>query len=269
MLNFTTLASKLKYGIFASILLIANVLSAQTYDANLSLLKFNSSSAKVGNGQSVNDIVVFSNVITIGGQSIDAIIKTLGVTNVTTFDNYDYNTSDADFFAPRLTWGTGGGSFKFNITFIKNGTYNTTTKTGTAVNLINVVMNTYDIDGNGTSGTNQFNEFGDLKRYELGNPTNIVATYNSTTGLTKFRSKIDQNSGTTTADSQRVRVYFDTISSLDFMVGAEGKGLAYYYLDFSVGPTFTTACNLALSTDNATNPSCAGTSTGSISLTTS
>jgi gliding motility-associated-like protein len=279
MLNFTTLASKLKYGIIASILLIANALSAQTYDANQKRVSFGGAgvtiSHKVGtNGKTAGDLVLYENVITIGGQKIDALIKNVTLTNVTTFGEFDATTSSSasgqndSFFSPQFNF-SGSGSWKFNITFIKNGTYSATTKTGTAVNLINVVLNTYDIDGNGSTGTNQFNEFGDLKSYQLGSGTNITASYNSTSGLTKFRSNISTNSTSILADAQRVRVYFDTLSSIDFIVGAEAAGLAYFFLDFSVGPTFSTACNLALSTDNATNPSCAGTSTGSISLTTS
>ena len=284
MLNFTTLVSKLKYGIFASILLIANVLSAQTYDANLNRVKFGGYGVTItpkvtgttgSPGLTAGDLVLYENVITIGGQKIDALVKNVTMTNIKTFQSFDaWPTTnalttgrDSAFFAPQFDFNTGGGSWKFNITFIKNGTYDATTKTGTVVNLINVVLNTYDIDGNGNTGSNQYNEFGDLKRYELSNKTQLTTAYNATTGLTKFRSTITSNNTYVLSDSSRARVYFDTLSTIDFIVGSDGNGVALFYLDFSVGPNFATACNLAVTTDSYTNPTCSGTSTGAISIT--
>lgn len=79
-------------------LLLCNFSIAQTYDAQFQSLNFGSNKTnKIGNGESNGNKVLFTNVITIGGQSIDAIVTTTTVSSAT-FDSYDYNTSDAPFF---------------------------------------------------------------------------------------------------------------------------------------------------------------------------
>ena len=175
MLNSTFLSSKFKLGIVAFFLLISNALSAQTYDANRQRVKFGGWGVTITNkvgttGMNEGDIVLYENVITIGGQKIDAILKNIDTSSVSSFIAFDALPTtnaittgrDSAFYAPQLNFKTTGGFYKFNVTFIKNGTYNSTTKSGTVVKLINVVLNTYDIDGNGTSGANQYNEFGQL-----------------------------------------------------------------------------------------------------------
>lgn len=102
-------------------------------------------------------------------------------------------------------------------------------------------MNTYDIDGNGV-GTNQYNEFQGYSTYELGGPTNLEVVSNSAQNLIKFRSTTTANNTNTTSDLSRVRLTFaNSASSINVKIGAEGSGLAYFYLDFSVGPNFSTS----------------------------
>ena len=227
------------------------LLHAQTYNVSYNTINFGGTGVtitnKVGTGTSVNNIVLYQNVITIGGQQIDAIVRTQELNNVTTFSTYDYTgTTNAannlpSFFSPQFTFGTGGGYAVFKIQFILGGSYNNTTNTGTLVNLQNVRLNTYDLDGNGTSGTNQYAEFGGFSISELANPTNLATTYNSTLGLTKFRSTQFANTSDVTDVKNRVRVTYDYLSEFTTKVGAEGSGLAYFFLDFSAGATFTTA----------------------------
>lgn len=95
----------LKKNCLASVFILAslfltNFVSAQTvYDAAFNSLRFSSNqTAKVGNGENQGNIVLFDNVITIGGQVIDAVVTTTTVTNVSSFDNYDDNSSDTNFF---------------------------------------------------------------------------------------------------------------------------------------------------------------------------
>lgn len=227
------------------------LLHAQTYNVAYNTINFGGTGVtitpKVGTGTSLNNIVLYQNVITIGGQQIDAIVRTQELNNITTFSTYDYTgTTNAannlpSFFSPQFTFGTGGGYAVFKIQFILGGSYNNTTNTGTLVNLQNVRLNTYDLDGNGTSGTNQYAEFGGFSISELANPTNLATTYNSTLGLTKFRSTQFANTSDVTDVKNRVRVTYDYLSEFTTKVGAEGSGLAYFFLDFSAGATFTTA----------------------------
>lgn len=133
------------------------------------------------------------------------------------------------------------------------GSYNNSTNTGTAVNLQNVYLNSYDIDGNGTAGTNQFNEYNGFSSYSLGTGTTLGVSFNSTSRLTRFLSSISTNVSVVTDQTTRIRLAFNTISSLDVVVGAQGTGPAYFFLDFSIGtavwtPTTVTTPGLDINT---------------------
>jgi hypothetical protein len=209
-------------------------------------------------GQSAGDITLYANVATISGQSIDCIVTTKTVTNVSSWTAYDqnaetgsnFNSNSAAYFSPQVTFGNNGGSIKFDFQFILGGSYNSTTKTGINVVLQNVKLNTYDIDGNNNSGSNQFNEFGGFITSELGSssPT-VAASYNASTGLTKFRSTSTANSVTVTAPATRVRVSYTNMSDFSIVVGAEGSGLAYFFLDFSAGEAFSSTITTSPSVD--------------------
>ena len=122
---------------------------------------------------------------------------------------------------------------------ILGGSFNNTTKSGTTVTLQNVVLNTYDIDGNGNTGSNQFNQFGGFSKTILSTGSNISTTYDANSGLTKFRSNSDQNTNSVTADANRIKIEYTNLSSFEIIVGAEGSGAAYFFLDFSTGPNWT------------------------------
>ena len=161
------------------------------YNANFQQIKFGGSgvtvSNMVGNGKSVNDIVLYQNVLTIGCQSFDAIVYTEDLHRVSSFSEYDFSSSSipTEQFAPRFNFSSGSDAYaKFKFQFILSGTYNNSTKTGTKVTFQNVKINSYDIDG--FSSSKQYNEFGGFLTYELGNPTRIVPSYNSSTNLRYF-----------------------------------------------------------------------------------
>lgn len=226
-------------------------LNAQTYNVAYNTINFGGVGVtitnKVGTGTALNNIVLYQNVITIGGQQIDAIVRTQELSNAT-ISTYDFTGTSSSasnnlpsFFSPQFSFGTGGGYAVFKVQFILGGSYNNTTNTGTLITLQNVLLNTYDLDGNGTAGTNQYAEFGGFSMSELASPTNLSTTYNSTLGLSKFRTSISANTIDVTDVKNRVRVTYNYISEFITKVGAEGSGAAYYFLDFSVGSTFTTA----------------------------
>lgn len=259
-------------------ILSASFISAQTTvnvaSGTLQFLNANRVSI-VGNGTAVGDKILYTNVITLNGQQIDCIVSTVGLTNGTftlpsggSGTPHDYSStsgtglsanSDA-YFSPTFNFGTGGGSARFRFQFILGGSYNATTNpTGTPVILENLRLNTYDLDGNGTSGTNQYAEFGGFSSYTLGNPTNLTPSYNSASGLTKFRSNISTNISSITDSRQRATVDFASVSEFDLLVGADGGGVSYFFLDFSAGiswsPTTTTTTTFAPSLDlNTSTP---------------
>ncbi len=230
-------------------------LKAQTYNVAYNTISFGGVGVtitnKVGNGTTLNNIVLYQNVITIGGQQIDAIVRTQELSNAT-ISTYDYTATSANasnnlpsFFSPQFSFASGGGYAVFKVQFILGGSYNNTTNTGTLITLQNVLLNTYDLDGNGTAGTNQYAEFGGFSISELASPTNLSTTYNSTLGLSKFRTSISANTIDVTDVRNRTRVTYNYISEFTTKVGAEGSGAAYYFLDFSAGSTFTSAISYA------------------------
>ncbi|MFY0643927.1 MAG: T9SS type A sorting domain-containing protein [Bacteroidia bacterium] len=200
---------------------------------------------KVGTGTTVGDIVLYENVVTIGAQQIDAIVRTVALTGtMTNFDNPStsgpgMSNNQARFFSPQFSFSSGGGSAQFVFEFISGGSYNNTTNTGTIVGLSDVLANTYDIDGNGGFGSNQYNEYGGFDTVALGNPTNVGTTYNLATGLTKFRSNSSTNVFNVLDDRTRVHVGFPVLTTFTFVVGADGSGAAYFFIDFGSGATWS------------------------------
>jgi hypothetical protein len=241
----------LKFSLSIPLLMSCFGLKAQTYNVAYNTINFGGSGVtitnKVGTGTALNNIVLYQNVITIGGQQIDAIVRTQELSNAT-ISTYDYALTSSSasnnlpsFFSPQFSFGTGGGYAVFKIQFILGGSYNNSTNTGTLITLQNVLLNTYDLDGNNNAGTNQYAEFGGFTMSELASPTNLTTTYNSTLGLTKFRTTISTNTTDVTDVRNRARVTYNYISEFTTKVGAEGSGAAYYFLDFSAGSTFTSA----------------------------
>jgi hypothetical protein len=255
-----TSPSKALVAFFIGVLLISllpvNQLHAQPiFNVNFGTFQFTAANKvhKIGtNGSAVGNVTLYTNVITITGQPIDCIIRTVSITNgsfllpsgsapgTIPFD-YSSNVASGEsmtanldrFFAPTVTFNNGGGNVKFKFEFILGGSYNNTTHKGSKVVLQNVRLNSYDIDGNGGASTNQYNEFGGFASVALGATTNIEQSFNAGTGLTKFRSKTSTNVATVTDPVNRVRVEYSMVSDFEIMVGAEESGPAYFFLDFS------------------------------------
>ena len=243
-------------------LLIMNLLvlfsQGQTvFNANFGNINFLAANKehKVGvNGSAAGNVTLYTNVITIGGQTIDCIVRTVALTNGT-FQlpvspaagtiPFDYSsatgaTGNQDrFFSPTFNFGSGGGSCDFEFEFILGGSYNNSTNLGTAVILQNVRLNTYDIDGNGNTNSNQFNEFGGFSSFTVSRSTNINNSYNTVSGLTKFVSNTTINNTSVIDSNYRVQVEYGQISKFNIKVGSLGSGQAYFFLDFGSGSAWT------------------------------
>jgi hypothetical protein len=183
---------------------------------------------------------LYSNVITISGQSIDAIIEITEIssgTSVSSFDSTSSPYSNADYFQPNLTVGSSGGYAVFRISFILGGSGNP----GTAVQLNDVLVNSYDIDGTQNGGP-QYTDFTNIASYTLSSTSEI--RYSVSSGVARFlttnTSNVTAAPGTVAGDNVRVRVALASVTQMDVKVGANtAGGLAYYGLDFSQGPLFT------------------------------
>ena len=214
----------------------------QLFDVNNQQLSFNNPPATLPTSLSTSppQAILYTNVITLSGTQIDAIIRTESVSGVTTLLSYDqpdasgsnFTGNSALWFSPQFSFSGTGGAVTYKIEFILGGTYNSTTQKGTTVTLQNLILNTYDIDGNGTTGSNQYNEFGGFSKYELANPTNIGVTYNSTTELTRFRSNLSSNTTDATDVKNRVRISIGNASEVRVTVG--GLSTAFFFIDFNI-----------------------------------
>ena len=249
---------------FWGMLLIMNlmVLLSQgqaVFNANFGNINFLAANKvhKVGtDGSAAGNVTLYSNVITIGGQGIDCIVRTVAITNGS-FQlplsaaggtiPFDYSSATGTgmsanqdrFFAPTFNFNSGGGSCDFEFEFILGGSYNNSTNSGTPVILQNVRLNTYDIDGNGSTNSNQFNEFGGFSSFTVSRSTNINNSYNAVSGLTKFVSNTTNNNATVTDSMHRVQVEYGQISKFNIKVGSLGSGAAYFFLDFGSGISWT------------------------------
>ena len=230
---------------------------------NISFLAANKVHKVGSNGSAVGNVTLYTNVITVAAQRIDCIVRTVSLTNGSfalpsgapagTIP-FDYSsptgsglTANLDrFFSPMLTFNNGGGSAKFKFEFILGNSYNNTTHKGTPVIIQNINLNTYDIDGNDGANSNQYNEFGGFSSVTLSATpaTKVSYSYNTSSGLTKFRSNVTTNSTVATADPHRVMVQYNEVSTFEIMVGADGSNAAYFMLDFGVGPNWGGTTNI-------------------------
>jgi hypothetical protein len=230
---------------------------------NISFLAANKVHKVGSNGSAVGNVTLYTNVITVAAQRIDCIVRTVSLTNGSfalpsgapggTIP-FDYSsptgsglTDNLDrFFSPMLTFSNGGGNAKFKFEFILGNSYNNTTHKGTPVIIQNIKLNTYDIDGNGGANSNQYNEFGGFSSVTLSATpaTKVSYSYNTSSGLTKFRSNVTTNSTVATADPHRVMVQYNEVSTFEIMVGADGSNAAYFMLDFGVGPNWGGTTNI-------------------------
>lgn len=239
----------------------ASVMAQNSYNVNAKTISFLAANKvhKVGtNGQTVGNKTLYTNVVRVGTQNIDCIVTTVALTggsftlpsspgsNTIPFDyssatGTGMTANEDSFFAPTFSWNSTGGSAKFRFEFIAGGTYNNSTNTGTAVILKNVYINTYDIDGNGGTNSNQFAAFGGFtsSQYQTTTGGYIQTAYNVTEDKTTFSSNTNNNSANVVDDRTRIRVYYASISNFEISVGAGGAGAAYYFLDFGFGPAWT------------------------------
>lgn len=210
------------------------------FNNNKQSFKPNINTGSTSNGRNAGDVCVYSNVVTVGGQGIDCIVKTVSISSGSVIDIYDDNSSGGSgtpdsMFGPRATFPSGGGSVKFEFTFITNGSYSNTSKTGTLVKLTNAVVNIFDIDISTNSSSKQYNKIDRVFNYILGKNSHLTVSYDTANNMTQFLNSAGQS--TSFADDEtRALINYDTLQTYNFIVGQTGSGPAYYYIDFSLGP---------------------------------
>ncbi len=194
----------------------------------------------------------YSNVATIGGVSVDAIVTVLSTTGIDSDDNF---ASGANNLLDELDEnGSGGDAIKLNldvfgqdnqsgdtnfqgetvlrVAFLQSGTQNTAT-------LQNIRVNIKDVD------SNQFVEFASIASYLLASTTDLQVATNTSNpnlvpaGSTRFFEP-NGSSSSSTDEEHWVQVEFSQLSFLDIKLGARESGSAYFGIEFS-SAAFTTA----------------------------
>lgn len=167
-------------------------------DANFAPFDFSVTSGTdqriAGSANSAGETWLYQGVLTVGSQTVDAIVKLVSITGGTmsAFDSTSqpYNSTrtwqsapntSPKFLQPNFTWNSTGGSATFSVSFILGGSYNASTNpTGTAVTLRNVAVNSYDLDSTSTSSTgaggNQYTSFTNVGGLELSSSTALVTS---------------------------------------------------------------------------------------------
>ena len=247
-------------GLLAPLAVIATGAGSQsaeavTYNAASVSLKFKLASRVVivGTGKSVGDIQKYTNVATIDGVIIDAVVRTVAIAGATVskFDEGSAVTaappgstqSVDDLFQSNISGTSGTESMiTYEFSFYEGGTY-TGTGSGVPVTLTNVAINSYDIDG--SQGVKQFTDFRGFQSYTTytESSTKGLDVLDKGAGLVRFQIKDGSVGATDTTGSysfSRVKVNYDQISTLTVRIGELGTGTAYYALDFSAGGMWTT-----------------------------
>lgn len=242
-----------------NILVILKSNSQTTFNASGQSLVFSSTNeihlnaagnGKGGNGTSTdgtneNDKTFYQNVITIGGIQIHCVVTTVDLTSNTTYTTFDDNTY-TNYFSPRFDFGTSSGqSARLKFEFFRDGTYSSSNRTytgGTAVTLQNLYINTYDIDGNNNSNSQQSVAFSEEVDYTT-ESNNLLVSNNTPNGFKEFKSQTTTNSNNIFDNQNRVRVEYEAVSSFEVIIGG-GNGAAHYYFDFSMGAAWASLLDL-------------------------
>lgn len=199
-------------------------------------------------GSDQDDIILYENVATINSQSVDCYVIVDSVTG-NAITNIDQNSASGSswsnnssrFFSTFTDMPSTGGQVHLNFQFIQDGTfsYNSSSNVVSATNvtLDSVRVNSYDLDGNGSANSEQYTEFENFTSSELDASTNL--SFSSTGSLTRWTSTTTANTSNITDPTNRVRVFYNTISDFQVVVGS-GNGAAYFFVEFAAGFNFGT-----------------------------
>ena len=201
-------------------------------------LKFNRANGVtniVGTGKANGDIVLYKNVGTFGGVTIDAAIETNLNAAEATITDYDANGSAQttggylDNFQINMNTTSSsavvGGTVEFTFSFYEAGTY-TGRNTGIPVTLQNVKVTSIDLDSSGTNGY-QFSDFTGFQKYQMMNPTNLSMTPKDNPARVRFQAT--KTGARSSVPEDQVLVKYDSISSMKVTFGNVTESTTNYY----------------------------------------
>jgi hypothetical protein len=198
-----------------------------TFDANYQSLNITGLTRVAGSDRAVNAVYRAPAAITIGGVSIDVLVKITAASGASV-SNIDAVSSAA--FTPEVNIASNNGYVDFELSFVTDYVNATT---NTPVNLRNFYLTANDIDGN------EFVAFSGFDRYYLGSPTQLTV---STVGaLTQFQGPSGSVTGTAFSEGYSVIAqYSSPVGTLAIRNGqSSASGVRQFALEIgTAGGTF-------------------------------
>lgn len=189
-----------------------------------------------GAGKAVNDIVLYKNVGSFGGISIDCAVTTVAIAagSISDYDNNGSATTTGTYI-DNFQLNTVGGEATFKFEFFKSGTY-TVAGSGIPVVLQNVKITSIDLDSSGTNGF-QYTDFTGFQKYSMMNPTNLGVQ--PLTSPNRVRFIATKTGARSSVPEDQVLVKYDSVQTIQMNFGnvvAGGAATNYFGLVFGGWP---------------------------------
>ena len=180
--------------------------------------------AAAADGTTVGDIILYKNVLTSGGITVDCAVTTKAITSgsITNYDNPGSAEADG---SKKWMINTVGGQATFTYEFFKGGTY-TRPETGIQVVLQNVKVTSIDLDSSGTNGY-QYSDFTGFQKYSMMNPTNLKVQQLSNPARVRFIA--GKTGARSSVPEDQVLVKYDALQKMEINFGNAITGATNYY----------------------------------------
>lgn len=213
----------------------------------------NGTSSGTVTAPAIGATLLYKNVVTVGGLSVDAAVTLTDVASgsISNFDNPG-SASTATGYTDFFQLNTVGGRATLRFDFFEAGTWSGA-NTGVPVILQNVKIKSIDLDSSGTNGF-QYSDFSGFQKYTMTTDTNLGVQAVAGTNLVRF---IATKTGARSAVPQdQVLVKYDALSTMTISFGnvtpaqtnyfgltfgpwAEGGTTQEYSNGFNAAPTST------------------------------
>ncbi len=181
----------------------------EVYDIGYNLVNLNFPTTTIsGTAKTVGAVYRQTNAVTIGGQALDAHMKILGITNVTSSTYVvDNNGSNVSRFQSELNATVSAGSYiEYELKFYKSGTT-------TQVGVKNFFVTAVDVDGK------EYIELNNFSSYQVGTGSSLTIS-NPRAGFTRYTGATTSLSGIAFDETASfILNYTNPIASLVFRKG--------------------------------------------------
>lgn len=226
---------------------MAQPAEAASVDFSGEYLNFDASTMVILNGNTssltIGNAFLYPGAGVIEGVSVDVTVEIVAASGSRTDVNWDPSTYNQFNNASQMNQAQkdliilyfDDGDITLRFKFWETGTvaYANSQVTGIAVELTNLVLNTYDLD------VNQWVAFSGFQRYEVNSVDPVAVSQVPTTNLVKFLGPSSGYTGDASFAEGRARVSYDQVSAVDVRIFAPGGSL--YALQFGAGVAWSTA----------------------------